>query len=357
MNLHLPPQVLRRALKLRDLRAVLQHRRFQPLRDEFYDGLWREAAEAVGAEYQASGNGFSRIKRGRLVTLVSRSQVMLDAALTDAVFADKAMTYELMSSKGVAGPRHCVFSLASLAEAEAFLDSAEGPIVVKPASGTGGGRGVTTGIATREALRQAARHAASFGSMLLAEETLAGGSYRLLYLDGELLDAVRRDRPVVIGDGERTVRELVVAENERRILRRPLTALSPLVLDQDADNHLARAGGGPDRRPAAGEVVEVKATVNENAAPQNHSVRAAIHPDIVCAGGRLVRDLGVRFAGLDMMAADATAPPDAGSRFTEINVNPGIHHHYLIARRQDGVPVAERVLEHIFTQKTGVMVL
>jgi D-alanine-D-alanine ligase-like ATP-grasp enzyme len=357
MTIRLPPQVIRGAMKLRDLRAVLQHRRFRPLRDEFYDGLWREAAAAVGAECMPVAHGLRRIARGACVTFVRRSELMLDAALTDAIFADKAMTYRLMAGKGLDVPGHRVFSLSTMADAEAFLEAAEGPVVVKPASGTGGGRGVTTGIATREALRQAARHAAGFDPTLLVEETLAGASYRLLYLDGELIDAVRRDPPVVVGDGERTVRELVAEENERRMTERPLTALSPLVLDHDAANHLAGAGHAPDSRPAAGDVVEVKGAINENAAAQNHSVRTSIHPEVVRAGGRLVSDLGVRFAGLDMMAVDETAPPDGGCRFTEINVQPGIHHHYLIARRQDGVRVAERVLEHIFTHRTGVMIL
>jgi D-alanine-D-alanine ligase-like ATP-grasp enzyme len=355
MSLHLPPPVVRGALKLRDFRAILQHRRFRPLRDEFYDRLWREAARAVGAECLPAASGFRRIRQGRLVTFVRRSEIMLDGALVDSVFADKAITYELMAGKGLSVPRHLVFSLSTIAEAEAFLDRAEGPIVVKPARGTGGGRGVTTGVASRSALRLAARHAASFAASLLAEETLAGGSYRLLYLDGVFIDAVRRDPPAVVGDGERTLRELVAAENERRMSDRPLTALSPLMLDHDAANHLARIGLGADSRPAAGEVVEVKGAVNENAAEQNHNVRDSIHPGILRAGEHLVRDLGVRFAGVDMMAANTAADTDV--RFTEINVNPGIHHHYLIAERQGGVRVAERILEHIFTQRTGVMVL
>src|SRR5688572_32104639 len=58
-----------------------------------------------------------------------------------------------------------------------------------------------------------------------SSDLIAGASYRLLYLEGRLIDAVRRDPPTVTGDGYSTIRRLIAHENRRRLERRPFTAL------------------------------------------------------------------------------------------------------------------------------------
>src|SRR5262249_22065905 len=151
----------------------------------------------------------------------------------------------LLRQKSCPIPNHCRFSLGNLAEAERFLARTGAPIVVKPNSGTGGGNGVTTGITSISALRKAARLASGFDSTLLAEEQLKGHSYRLLYLDGMLIDAVRRDPPVLTGDGRSTIRQLIRSENARRLRAAPVTALSPLRIDQDCLNRLDSIGLTP----------------------------------------------------------------------------------------------------------------
>ncbi len=79
---------------------------------------------------------------------------------------------------------------------------------------------------------------------------------------------------------------------------------------------------------------------------------------IVELGGKLARDLGVRFAGIDLMCSDISVPmSESGGVFNEINTTPGIHHHYLVAEPEKAVPVAELVLDYLFSHRQGVMVL
>ena len=347
----------RRALKVADIRSVLKRRRFVGLRNEFYDALWQGAARDIGAECSDVA-GLKRITLDGYATFVSHSDLMLDDVVTTRVMAHKAVTYRLLSEKGVAVPDHCVFSLDQLGRARAFLARTPGPIVVKPATGTGGGHGVTTGIRTEGELLRAALHAASFNPELLAEPMLSGSCYRLLYLDGQLLDAVRRDPPAVCGDGTSSISALVAAENEKRLSQRPISALSPLMIDQDALRHLGAKGLKPSSVVPAGERIVVKRAVNENADRENHMVTPEVHPEIVAAGAALVTDLGVRFAGLDLIADDIAAPlSESGAQFHEVNVGPGIHHHYLVADRAGGTPVATRILQYLFENRQGVMKL
>ena len=350
---------LRSKRRLLGLKGVVERYKFRPLSDEFYEKLWGEAALAVGAQLQPRPGGLTQITRAGLTTFVDRSQVMLVSPLALRIMFDKELTYELMAAKGYRIPKRCSFDLSTLDRAEDFMQKHDGPVVVKPAAGTGGGQGIATGIETKTGLRLASRNAATyFQSHLLVEEQLTGASFRLLYLDGDFIDAVRRDSPIVVGDGKSTIRQLVDSENRRRKFERPISALSPLVINQDSRNTLAGQGKSPGSVPGAGEAVRVKLAVNENAARQNHIVRDQVHEEIVRTGSRLVRELGLAIAGIDVTTDDISAPiTESDPIFNEINVYPGIHHHYLVANPEISAGVAPLILERLFSTRQGVIEL
>lgn len=346
---------LRNRRRLTDVWGILERRRFRAIRNRFYDQLWRDAAREVGAEIAKLPGGLKQISRGNLRTFVDHSEIMLDSAITSRLLLNKAVTFDMLAAKGLRVPRRQKFGMDSLERAIAFLRENGGPVVVKPADGTGCGHGVTTRITDRYGLLKAARHAAAFHTELLVEEQLIGASYRLLYLDGVFIDAVRRDSPIVIGDGSSNIRQLVSAENGRRRSGEAITALSPLMIDLECRNTLSARDLSPAAIPAVGQEVMVKLAVNENGAAQNHLVRDEVHPEIVETGSRIVRDFGIGFAGLDVTATDISMPLNAGDTiFNEINAGPGIHHHYLVSDQTRIAHVAPRILEHLFSTKRGV---
>jgi cyanophycin synthetase len=92
--------------------------------------------------------------------------------------------------------------------------------------------------------------------------------------------------------------------------------------------------------------VKVKTVCNENAAFDNHVARETIHPALARIGAEFVRRLGLRLAGVDVMAADPSRPPEAGGLvFNEVNANPGLHHHWLVAETERRAPVGALVLQ------------
>lgn len=347
---------LRNRRRLTDVWGIFERRRFRIIRNRFYDQLWRDAAHEIGAEIASLPGGLKQISRGNLRTFVDHSEIMLDSAITSRLLLNKAVTFDMLAAKGLRVPKRQKFNMESVDRALRFLHENDGPVVVKPADGTGCGHGVTTRITDRYGLLKAARHAAAFHNELLVEEQLVGASYRLLYLDGTFIDAVRRDSPVVMGDGRSTIRHLVSEENERRRESDVISALSPLMIDLECRNTLSAKGLSPATIPAAGQKVMVKLAVNENGAAQNHLVRDEVHPEIVETGSRIVRDFGIGFAGLDVTATDISQPLSAGDTiFNEINAGPGIHHHYLVSDQNRIAHVAPRILEHLFSTRRGVM--
>jgi cyanophycin synthetase len=243
-----------------------------------------------------------------------------------------------------------VFTLGTLHAALAFVEKVGGPCVVKPASGTGGGQGVTTGIRTGRQLASAALVAAQANPELLVEEQIAGHNFRLLYLDGVLLDAVQRCPPSVTADGSSTIRELVEAVNAARLARGSEISQCLISIDEDMRNTLSAQHLSLDSVPAPGAVVPVKTVISQNFASDNRTVTETLSPSVVADGALAARIIGVRLAGIDIITPDPTVPlATSGGVILEVNTTPGFHYHYF---KDDGsFPVAVRVLEQLFLDK------
>jgi cyanophycin synthetase len=255
----------------------------------------------------------------------------------------------MLADAGLPVPRHVVFTLRTLSKASEFLAQI-GEGVIKPASGTGGGSGVTTGIRTPWQLAWAATLAAQYDGEMLLQEQIAGNNYRLLYLDGVLLDAVQRCPPSVIGDGRSTIRQLVTYANEARLRRGAALRQVVMTIDSDMRHTLARQGLSLSAVPASGAVVPVKTVINQNFGADNLTVTDQISPSIVADGARAAQVIGVRFAGIDIITRDHAVPLAAsGGVILEVNTNPGFHCHY---HKADGsYPMAVRVLERLLEKK------
>jgi cyanophycin synthetase len=155
----------------------------------------------------------------------------------------------------------------------------------------------------------------------------------------------------VTGDGLRSIGALAAAENRKRLDGPSVTALSPLMLDRDATLYLKAQGLTYRSVPAAGETVIVKRAVNQNSRTENHVIRNEVHPATVMACARLVARLGVRLAGVDIIAHDISKPLDrANGVIGEINTTPGLHHHDLVATPHEGLSPGAMLAEHLLTQ-------
>ena len=342
--------------RVTDAESGVSRQAFRILRRAFYSSFWQEAAASVGASCEDWDFGYHRIARNGLSTLIHLSEVRLDDHLTLKLMGNKLVTYRLLAEQGLDVPRHVRCTPASLDPAHRLMAEIGRPLVVKPVSGTGGGQGVTTGITDAKSLRRAARLASRFNPDLIAEEQIEGASYRLLYLDGKIIDAIRRDPPRLVGDGKSTIRQLMKAETRRRLTGRPFTAMSPLRLDRDAQNYLAAHGLSPSNVPAAGEVIVVKRAVNENSAAENHVVLDEVHPATAALGARLVQNLGVRLAGLDVLCQNISQPlTRANGLIGEVNTTPGLHHHVLVSNPNNVAGVGAILLGHMFETRSGII--
>lgn len=351
---------VRRLLRAASLVHKLRRRRYEATatkrtiaarRAQFYRDVWREAAESVGGELTTLGGAALELRCGPVTLRTQASVTSLDDPLTIAVAEDKVLVYRLLAQRNLPVPRHTVCAATDLRAAWAFARSLRRPCVVKPARDTSGAIGVATGVATRGQMAAALVRGGAFCDDLIVEEQVRGDVYRLLYMDGELLDAVLRRPPTVRGDGTSTVAALVAAENRRRLEGGIEASQSLLKTDSEMRRTLRRQGSSLRSVPRAGQTVVLSGIVNDNRRDDNVSAAGRLCRDVVAAGAEAAAAVGARLAGVDLITPDPSVPLSrAGGVVIEVNTTPGYYYHYMKA---DGrTPVATMILQRLLREAT-----
>ncbi|MEA2385232.1 MAG: hypothetical protein QOH72_5203 [Solirubrobacteraceae bacterium] len=311
---------------------------------------WSQAAAEVGADAADLSRGFVELRRGDTRVVVWNHWVPLDHIVTLKRALEKPLVHRTLAEAGLPVPDHALFDARDLAPALAFLRRHDGPCVVKPVD-LEGGAATTSGVVTPAQLRRARLRARRMSHRLLIEREVAGDNYRFLFLDGVLLDVVRRLPPRVTGDGRSSIRELVATENRRRHAAAGGARTWELVADLDSVFTLERAGLTLGSVPAAGASVLLKTVVNANGPENNETVLHRVDGALVADAARAARAVGVRLAGVDIITPDCgRSLADAGGVVLEVNATPGLHYHYEVRNRDERVPVLAPILQALFAE-------
>jgi D-alanine-D-alanine ligase-like ATP-grasp enzyme len=305
------------------------------------EAMWRSAAAALGADATRISSTLLEVRLATATTWIAYEQTTpLSDRATSFLASDKPTAYRLLARASVPVPAHVLVARGDGVTWRKFLCQVPPPYLVKPANGTGGGVGVVGHIHARRDLEAALRNVWRYGDVLL-EQHLPLPSYRLLLLDGRLLDALRRPLPTVVGDGTTTVADLIEREARRRIAcGGDAAAARHLEIDLDCLFTLASSGVRLQTVPAAREVVSVKSATNFAAPEQTQRVAHELHPELVASALKAAASLGVRLAGVDIVTNDASVPLQvSGGVVLEVNPVPGIIQHTL-AQRNGGPPEA-----------------
>jgi cyanophycin synthetase len=312
--------------------------------DSGYQRIWADAAQELGAELIALGSGFFEFRKDGRTTRAWQYCSPLDDPVTLKLALDKTLVHRLLAEAGVPVPEHVEFDATGLGPAIAFLERGPRPCVVKPVTSSFGS-GVTGGIETRSQLERATWRASRVSGRLLIERQAEGAVYRLLFLDGRLIDVIRRFPPAVIGDGSSTIAELVDIENRRRAESQEDRAPALLRIDLDAVFALERAETRLHSTPARGAQVRLKTVVSQNSALENETVRVDVS-ELADEALAAVRRVGLRLAGVDAVTTDPTRSLRAtGGVILEVNGTPGLHYHYEVADPEHATRVAIPVLQ------------
>jgi cyanophycin synthetase len=315
-----------------------------------YRSIWLDAASAVGADVVELPAGFIEIRANEAWTRVWRQWVMLDDEVTLKYALQKSIVQERLAASGLPVPEYLQFAASELMPAAQFMERGPTPCVVKPVA-NGGGHGVTSNVRTLAHLMRARLRAWRGGESLMIERQIAGDNYRFLFLDGALLDVVRRRPPTVTADGSSTIEALIEAENARRLARAREVLFRSLQVDLDCILTLEAAGLKLGSVLPAGTPVPVKAVINQNTLDDNETVRGPIAQGVVDQARAAAELIGVRLAGVDVIASDLSRPlEDTGGVILEVNGIPSLHHHYEVADTANATRVAIPILEALLSR-------
>lgn len=269
---------------------------------------------------------------------------------------NKVVTKQILAEGGYAVPQSDTY--ASLEQVNKVVDLyAHKPIVVKPKSTNMGlGISIFKNGAPAEQLLKAFRLAFAEDDDILVEEFVAGTEYRFFVLNGKVLAVLLRVPANIKGDGEHTIRELVLAKNDNPL--RGYNHRSPLekiALGELEEISLNEQGFNFDSIPTAGEVVYLRENSNISTGGDSVDVTDQVHQSYKNIAAAMAETLGVKITGLDIMIDDISQPASDGEEPTnygiiEANFNPMMMMH-IYPSEGKGIRITRHLLDFLFPEK------
>lgn len=306
---------------------------------------------AVVEEARRRGIPVRRLNSRSLVQLgLGRHLRRVQATLTDHASAigveiaqDKDDTKRMLQHVGLPVPRGDV--ARSVEDAIAIADDIGYPIILKPLDSSQG-RGISPRLDDEPSVRAAWQPAAAHSRRVVVEQFAPGRDHRVLVVNGRVVASAERVPAHVVGDGTRSIRDLVEAAN--RDPRRGVghsKILTRIPIDQHTEEYLARAERTVDTVPAPGERVLLRATANLSTGGTSIDRTDEMHPDNVTACELAAGAVGLDVAGIDVMTPDISVPfRENGAVIIEVNASPGIRMHTHPTEgtpRNVGAPIVE----------------
>ncbi|MSU74770.1 hypothetical protein EXS57_03270 [Candidatus Kaiserbacteria bacterium] len=270
------------------------------------------------ATYQGRHKAFLDLPRPGEVT--SKGLLWMD---------DKEILRKKLRAAGVPTPRGG--AATTIKEALALFKRISPPVITKPEIGSRS-RHTRTHIHTTDELVQGFKKAKVLSPWVIVEEEEVGFVYRGTVVGGKLVAVLRREPPMVIGDGVRTVAELV--ENENKNPRRDGDIFHIIGIDDEAHVELGRQELALESVPEKGRIVTFSQKASRGIGGGTTDMTDSIHADnrvMLEAAAALVDD---PLIGIDFIISDVATSWKVQERsgIIECNSMPFIDlHHYPLA--------------------------
>jgi cyanophycin synthetase len=283
---------------------------------------------------------------GRHQKRIRASITSLTPSIGTDTASDKDLTKSLLSDAGVPVPKGVV--VRNVEDAVSAAERIGYPVVTKPLDGNHG-RGVSIDLMTPESVAQGFEEALRHSRRVIVEQCFQGRDHRILVVDGEVVAVAERVPAHVIGDGSRSIADLV--EEVNRDPRRGSgheNVMTRIVIDDHSRAVLGKSGLTPESVPSAGQVVYLCDTANLSTGGTAIDRTDDIHPDNALIARRAARIIGLDIAGIDFIAPDITrSVHETGGGIIEVNAAPGFRMHL---QPSEGRPrnVARPVIDMLF---------
>lgn len=310
---------------------------------------------AIVSAAEERGIPHMRLNPGSLVQLgygkaqrrIWTAETDATSAVAEAIAQDKELTRRLLSAAGIPVVKGRVAT--SPEDAWEAAQELGLPVVVKPRDGNHG-RGVCIGLGDRASVQEAFRLARQEGSRVVVERLVPGASHRVLVVNGRVIAASRGEPEQVVGDGVRTIEQLVAELNRDPARGEDETSvLGPVYLNAIALQLVKNQGFEPSSVPSAGDVVVI-----HHDGDYTTDVTDRMHPSTAAACVLAAQTVGLDLAGIDVVADEIAEPLERqDGAVLEVNASPSLLMHLRPLCGQPR-PVGEAILSGLFPEgRTG----
>lgn len=291
--------------------------------------LMKEAIKrGIKTDIVDRSENFISLTKGEKVEYVKQAtKTSKDNYVTVLIMENKTVTKKVLAKEGIKVPVGEEFD--SLAEAKISINNyIEKPIVIKPKSTNfGTGINIFPEGANAEDIERAFEIAFKFDKTVLIEEFIKGKEYRFLVIDDQVVGILHRVPANVLGDGVKTIRELVELKNQNPLRGKGyVTPLEKINLGENEAIFLKQQNKDFDYVPLAGETVYLRENSNISTGGDSIDYTDDIPQKFKDIAVKASKAAGAKICGVDMMLEDYS-DENTNYAIIEINFNPAIHIH------------------------------
>ncbi len=293
------------------------------------------STQAIVNEAERRGIPYMRIDKYNQVQLgtgvyrrIIRATVTEQTSLIGAETVDnKYRTTSLLEEFGLPVPKRIITK--NVDDAISFFAKLKKPLVIKP-SVDDQKRNMSIEIKTEENIRKAFSWAADIDKDVIVQEYIPGNTYRILIIDFKFVAAVHLKAPYIIGDGKRSVKELVDILNSNPMREfGDKGALTKVEIDKNTQNIIEIEGFTLDSIIDIGHKLYLKNSGSMRLGGASLDVTDLVHPYNKFVAERISNLLCLNVAGIDFITDDISKPiNETSGKIIEVSAAPDFRMHF-----------------------------
>ena len=282
-------------------------------------------------EIDKSANRYITLGCGRGSHITCSASSTKDAYIAERIQRDKWSTNIFLQRLQMPLPKWDL--LPNKSYIEKVWDNYEKPVVIKP-TGLTAGKGVTVGIDSIQKAKDAfdfakaaidTRVRRSWQEKIMIQEQVQGEDYRLLVINGKLQIATKRIPAFIIGDGIKTVEELIKQENSdpKRDITNPAHILKPIKIDEPLIDCLKEQNLTLESIPPKGLNVYVRKVASMSQGGITQDFTDSVCKEIKNMVETIATSMHAFTLGVDVMCKDISKPlTKSNGAILEVNTMP-----------------------------------
>ncbi|MBN2825287.1 MAG: ATP-grasp domain-containing protein [Campylobacterales bacterium] len=259
----------------------------------------------------------------------SKSKVFFESMPVETSFIgatiskSKQKSKELFRRLGIPTPQYVVID--SQTKLKMASEKVGFPCVVKPLD-QGKGRGVVANITNQRELNKAFSIAKKFTKgNIMVESFVEGEDHRITVIDNQFVSTTKRVPPYVVGDGKKTIKELIETINAKRLYSNQMLFLDPILMDDALIDYLAKQNLSLNTIPKDSQKIQVRSNANLSTGGTAVDFSQQTHTSIKKFAQMIAQVSGVKTLGIDYVTTDISKSyQETQGSFIEMNFVPAI---------------------------------